>query len=188
MRQALAGGVVAGYTVDDLKVTVFDGKTHSVDGKEVAFTVAGRKAAIEAIRAAKPILLEPIVAIEILAPEAAIGDLTGDLSGRRGHVTGTDSRGHGQMVIAGEVPLAELNDYQSRLKSLTGGQGSYRIDFARYAAVPPQLQQQLAEAVSSCATTTNKRRGHRWRPGDGPNPRAAISRPFAFGAPARQYR
>ncbi len=144
VRQALAGGVVAGYTVDDLRVTVFDGKTHSVDGKEVAFTVAGRKAAIEAIRAAKPILLEPIVAIEILAPEACIGDLSGDLSGRRGHITGTDSRGHGQMVIAGEVPLAELNDYQSRLKSLTGGQGSYRIDFARYAAVPPQIQQQLA--------------------------------------------
>lgn len=144
VRQALAGGVVAGYTVDDLKVTVFDGKTHSVDGKEVAFTVAGRKAVIEAIRAAKPILLEPIVAIEILAPEACVGDLTGDLAGRRGHITGTDSRGHGQMVIAGEVPLAELNDYQSRLKSLTGGQGSYRIDFARYAAVPPQLQQQLA--------------------------------------------
>src|SRR5574343_708805 len=146
VRQALAGGVVAGYTVDDLKVTVFDGKTHSVDGKEVAFTVAGRKAVIEAIRAAKPILLEPIVAIEILAPEACVGDLTGDLAGRRGHVTGTDSRGHGQMVIAGEVPLAELNDYQSRLKSLTGGQGSYRIDFARYAALPPQLQQQLASA------------------------------------------
>ncbi|WP_371323637.1 elongation factor G [Dechloromonas sp. ZY10] len=144
VRQALAGGVVAGYTVDDLKVTIFDGKTHSVDGKEVAFTTAGRKAAIEAIRAARPILLEPIVAIEIVAPEASIGDLTGDLSGRRGHITGTDSRSHGQMVIAGEVPLAELNDYQSRLKSLTGGQGSYRIDFARYAAVPPQIQQQLA--------------------------------------------
>lgn len=146
VRQALAGGVVAGYTVDDLKVTVFDGKTHSVDGKEVAFTVAGRKAAIEAIRAARPILLEPMVTIEILAPEACIGDLTGDLAGRRGHITGTDSRGHGQMVIAGEVPLAELNDYQSRLKSLTGGQGSYHIDFARYAAVPPQVQLQLASA------------------------------------------
>src|SRR5574343_1983585 len=103
VRQALAGGVVAGYTVDDLKVTVFDGKTHSVDGKEVAFTVAGRKAAIEAIRAARPILLEPIVTIEILAPEACIGDLT-------------------------------------------GGQGSYHIDFARYAAVPPQVQLQLASA------------------------------------------
>ena len=144
VRQALAGGVVAGYPVEDLKVTVFDGKTHAVDGKEVAFTIAGRKAVIEAIRAARPIVLEPIVNIEILVPENAIGDLSGDLAGRRGHITGTDGRGHGLAVINGEVPLAELKDYQSRLKSLTGGQGSYSIEFSRYAAVPPHVQQQLA--------------------------------------------
>ncbi|MFH1660933.1 MAG: elongation factor G [Rhodocyclaceae bacterium] len=144
IRQGLEGGVVAGYAVDDLKVTVFDGKTHAVDGKEVAFTIAGRKAVIEAIRNAKPIVLEPIVSIEIIVPESAIGDLAGDLSGRRGHITGTDGRGHGMAAISGEVPLAELNDYQSRLKSLTGGQGSYTIEFARYAAVPPNVQQQLA--------------------------------------------
>jgi len=144
VRQALAGGVVAGYPVGDLKVTVFDGKTHAVDGKEVAFTIAGRKAVIEAIRNARPIVMEPIVSIEIVVPEANIGDLSGDLSGRRGHVTGTESRGRGLALITGEVPLAELNDYQSRLKSLTGGQGSYSIDFLRYAPVPPQLQQQLA--------------------------------------------
>ncbi len=144
VRQALEGGVVAGYEVEDVKVTVFDGKTHPVDGKEVAFTIAGRKAVIEAIRGAKPIVLEPIVSIEIVVPEAAIGDLTGDLAGRRGHITGTDGRGHGMAAIVGEVPLAELNDYQSRLKSLTGGRGSYTIEFARYAAVPPQIQQQMA--------------------------------------------
>jgi elongation factor G len=144
VRQALEGGVVAGYTVDDLKVTVFDGKTHPVDGKEVAFVIAGRKAVVEAIRNARPIVLEPIVNIEIVVPESAIGDLTGDLAGRRGHITGTDGRGHGMAAITGEVPLAELNDYQSRLKSLTGGQGSYTIEFARYAAVPPNIQQQLA--------------------------------------------
>ena len=144
VRQGLEGGVVAGYAVDDLKVTVFDGKTHAVDGKEVAFVTAGRKAVIEAIRAAKPIVLEPIVNIEITVPEAAIGDLTGDLSSRRGHITGTDGRGHGLAAISGEVPLAELNDYQSRLKSLTGGQGSYTIEFSRYAAVPPNVQQQMA--------------------------------------------
>jgi len=144
VRQALEGGVVAGYAVDDLKVTVFDGKTHAVDGKEVAFVTAGRKAVIEAIRAARPIVLEPIVNIDIVVPEAAIGDLTGDLASRRGHITGTDGRGHGMAAISGEVPLAELNDYQSRLKSLTGGQGSYTIEFARYAAVPPNVQQQMA--------------------------------------------
>jgi elongation factor G len=144
IRQGLSGGVVAGYEVEDLKVTVYDGKTHAVDGKEVAFTIAGRKAVIEAIKNARPIVLEPIVRIEIIVPEASIGDLTGDLSSRRGHITGTDSRGHGQAAISGEAPLAELNDYQSRLKSLTGGQGSYTIEFARYAAVPPNIQQQLA--------------------------------------------
>ncbi len=144
IRQGLEGGVVAGYAVDDLKVTVFDGKTHAVDGKEVAFVIAGRKAVVEAIRAAKPIVLEPIVNIEIVVPEAAIGDLTGDLASRRGHITGTDGRGHGLAAISGEVPLAELNDYQSRLKSLTGGKGSYTIEFARYSAVPPNVQQQLA--------------------------------------------
>lgn len=144
VRQALEGGVVAGFTVEDLKVTVYDGKTHPVDGKEVAFVTAGRKAVIEAIRNAKPIVLEPIVSIEIIVPEGAIGDLTGDLSSRRGHITGTDARSHGMAAITGEVPLAELNDYQSRLKSLTGGQGSYTIEFARYAAVPPQVQQQMA--------------------------------------------
>ncbi len=144
IRQGLEGGVVAGYEVEDVKVTVFDGKTHAVDGKEVAFTIAGRKAVVEAVRNARPIVLEPIVSIEIVVPEAAIGDLTGDLSSRRGHITGTDGRGHGMAAITGEVPLAELNDYQSRLKSLTGGQGSYTIEFARYAAVPSNVQQQLA--------------------------------------------
>ena len=144
VRQGLEGGVVAGYAVDDLKVTVFDGKTHPVDGKEVAFVTAGRKAVIEAVRAARPIVLEPIVSVEIIVPEASIGDLTGDLSSRRGHITGTDGRGHGMSAISGEVPLAEISDYQSRLKSLTGGQGSYTIEFARYAAVPPNVQQQMA--------------------------------------------
>ncbi len=144
VRQALEDGVVAGYEVEDLKVTVFDGKTHAVNGKEVAFTTAGRKAVIEAIRNAKPIVLEPIVTIEIIVPEGAIGDLTGDLSSRRGQITGTDARGRGMAAIIGEAPLAELNDYQSRLKSLTGGQGSYTIEFARYSAVPANVQQQLA--------------------------------------------
>ena len=99
VRQGLAGGVVAGYAVDDLKVTVFDGKTRC-RWQEVAF-VTGRKAVVEAVRNARPIVLEPVVEIEVLAPEAAIGDLAGDLSGRRGQpVTGTDGRGRGMSVIA----------------------------------------------------------------------------------------
>jgi len=144
VRQALEGGVTAGFPVEDLRVIVYDGKTHPVDGKEVAFVTAGRKATVEAIRGASPIVLEPIVNIEIVAPEAAIGDLTGDLSSRRGHITGTNPRPGGTASIDGEVPLAEITDYASRLKSMTGGQGAYNIEFARYAQVPPQVQQKLA--------------------------------------------
>jgi elongation factor G len=137
VRQALADGVVAGFPVQDLRVIVHDGKSHSVDSKDIAFFTAGRKATIEAIRAAKPIILEPVVDIEILAPDAGTGDVTGDLSSKRGQVTGTQPRGVGSMAITGKVPLAELDDYQSRLKSLTGGQGSYSIAFSHYAQVPP---------------------------------------------------
>jgi len=144
VRQALTDGVISGFPVQDIRVIVHDGKTHPVDGKEVAFFSAGRKATVEAIRAAAAIVLEPIVGIEIVAPEAAIGDLTGDLSSRRGHITGTSPRPGGTASITGEVPLAEITDYASRLKSMTGGQGAYSIEFARYAQVPPQTQQKLA--------------------------------------------
>jgi elongation factor G len=146
VRQALTDGVIAGFPAQDIRVIVYDGKTHAVDGKDIAFVTAGRKATVEAIRAANPIVLEPIVNIEIVAPEAAIGDLTGDLSSRRGHITGTNPRPGGTASITGEVPLAEITDYASRLKSLTGGQGAYSIEFARHAQVPPQVQQKLAAA------------------------------------------
>jgi elongation factor G len=144
VRQALAGGVVAGFPVEDLRVIVYDGKTHPVDGKEVAFVAAGKKAAIEAIRAAGAVVLEPVVNIEINVLDEQMGDVAGDLSSRRGHVTGTAPRGPGRITVAGEVPLAEINDYASRLKSLTGGRGTYAIEFARYAQVPPPVQQKLA--------------------------------------------
>lgn len=142
--QALSDGVVAGYPVEDLRVIVYDGKTHPVDGKEVAFVMAGKKATIAAIREAGPVVLEPIVNIEISAHDEHMGDIAGDLSSRRGHVTGTTPRGAGRVVIAGEVPLAEINDYASRLKSMTAGRGSYTIEFARYAQVPPLVQQKMA--------------------------------------------
>ena len=144
VRQALEDGVVGGFPVHDIRVTVHDGKSHSVDSKDIAFFTAGRKATIQAIQAASPIILEPVVEIEVLAPETAVGDLSGDLSSKRGQLTGTQPRGTGVMAISGKVPLAELDDYQGRLKSLTGGQGSYSIAFSHYAAVPITTQQQLA--------------------------------------------
>ena len=144
VRQAQADGIVGGFPVSDVRVIVYDGKSHAVDSKDIAFFTAGRKAVIEAVRAATPIILEPIVDIEILAPESAVGDLSGDLSGKRGQITGTQGRGAGTLALNGKVPLAELDDYQGRLKSLTGGQGSYSISFSHYAAVPAATQQQLA--------------------------------------------
>jgi elongation factor G len=152
VRQALSDGVVAGFPVHDLRVTVYDGKTHAVDGKEIAFVAAGRKATIDAIRAAKPIVLEPLVDIDVLAPEQSIGDLTGDLAAKRGQVTGTQPRGLASVAISALVPLAELDEYQSRLKSLTGGQGSYSIAFSHYAQVPPATQLKLASLHRAAVT------------------------------------
>ncbi len=146
VRQALADGILAGFPVHDLRVIVYDGKTHAVDGKDIAFTQAGRKATHEAVMKATPIVLEPLVNIEVVAPEAAIGDLTGDLASKRGHVTGTQPRPAATVAISGQIPLAELDDYQGRLKSLTAGQGSYSIEFSHYAPVPAQTQQKLMSA------------------------------------------
>jgi len=143
VRQALDHGVIAGYPVEDIRVTVYDGKSHPVDSKEIAFVTAGRKATIDAILKASPILLEPIVNIEITAPDRFVGDLTSDLSSKRGQVTGTESTGGGLMAIQGMAPLSEVSEYQSRLRSVTGGQGAYTVEFSHYAAVPPVQQQQL---------------------------------------------
>lgn len=144
VRSALAEGVVAGYPVVDVRVIVYDGKSHAVDGKEIAFVTAGRKAVRDAIKAANPSVLEPIVEVEINIPDAMIGDVAGDLSARRGHVTGTSSRGHGTSTISGLVPLGELNGYSSRLKAMTGGAGSFSFAFSQYQPAPPPVQKQLA--------------------------------------------
>jgi elongation factor G len=143
VREALAMGVIAGYPLVDVKVIVYDGKHHTVDSKEIAFITAGRKAFMAAVRAARPIVVEPIVDVEISAPDAAMGDITGDLSSRRGQVNGTHNGAAGTMVIRGQAPLAELAGYQSRLNAMTAGQGRYTLALSHYEAVPPTVQQQL---------------------------------------------
>ena len=144
VRGAMAEGVVSGHAVIDVRVTVFDGKHHSVDSKDIAFATAGRKAFIAAVREARPVVLEPIVNVEITAPEAAMGDITGDLSARRGQVAGTQAGALGWITVRGLVPLAELASYQSRLNAMTSGQGRYTLALSHYDAVPPTVQQQLA--------------------------------------------
>jgi len=144
VRQVLHGGAIAGYPIQDVRVTVYDGKHHAVDSKEVAFVTAGKKAVQAAIRDARPTVLEPIARIAITAPDSATGALTGDLSSRRGIVSGTDSPRPGQVAITAQVPLAELSSYQMRLDALTAGQGAYTLALSHYEVVPPQVQQQLA--------------------------------------------
>ena len=151
VRQVLEVGPVAGYPVHDVRVIVYDGKYHDVDSKEVAFIAAGKRAFMDAIGKARAIILEPIVNIEITAPEASMGDIAGDLSSKRGQLSGTDSAAPGTLLIKGQVPLSELNNYQARLKSVTAGQGSYTIEFARYDPVPPNVQKTLAEQHAKTA-------------------------------------
>ncbi len=147
VREVLASGAIAGFPVEDVRVIVYDGKHHSVDSKEIAFVTAGRKAFLAALREARPIVLEPIVHIEITAPEPALGDITGDLSSKRGVVTGTANgamaSGARTMVVRGQVPMSELTAYQSRLNALSSGQGRYTVELSHYEAVPPSVQQQL---------------------------------------------
>lgn len=144
IRQVLECGPLAGFPMQDVRVTVFDGKSHSVDSKEVAFAAAGRKAFIEAVLKARPSVLEPIVDIEVTMPEAAMGDIISDLSAKRGQVRGTRTAAGNSVLVAGQVPLSELNDYQSRLNSITGGHGNYTIQLSHYEAVPPAQQQLMA--------------------------------------------
>ncbi len=148
VREVLVHGAIAGYPVVDVRVIVYDGKHHSVDSKEIAFVTAARKAFMAAIREARPVILEPIVDIEIAAPEAAIGDITGDLSSRRGMVTGAHHGTTGQVTVRGQVPMSELTAYQSRLNALTSGQGRYTIALSHHEAVPASVQQQLTSAHS----------------------------------------
>jgi len=144
--QAIQEGVVAGYQIQDLEVTLYDGKYHPVDSKEVAFVAAGKKAFSEAFKNAKPVVLEPIVDIRITLPSANMGDITGDLSTKRGRVSNTSALPGGMIEIAGQAPLSELEQYQSQLKSMTGGHGSYTIELSHYDPVPVRTQQQLMAA------------------------------------------
>ncbi len=143
VRQAMAEGAIAGYPVVDVRVVITDGKSHSVDSKEIAFVTAARKAFVAAVREARPIVLEPVVELQITAADGQAGDISGDLSARRGQVSSTASRPDGQLVLRAQAPLAELSGYQTRLNTLTGGQGRYTMAFSHYDAVPPSVQTRL---------------------------------------------
>lgn len=145
VHDVMESGCVAGYPMQDVKVSVYDGKYHPVDSKEVAFRAAGKGAFLDALSKAKPVLLEPIVNMEITVPADNMGDITGDLSSRRGRVTGQDMLAGGMITIKAQVPLSEVANYNSQLKSVTGGQGSYSMELSHYEPTPPNIQQQVID-------------------------------------------
>jgi elongation factor G len=146
VRQVMESGAIAGYPMQDVGVTVYDGKHHSVDSKEVAFVQAGRKAVLDAISRASPIVMEPIVDVTVTVPAHCVGGVTGDLSAMRGMVNGTSVLPNNRMEVSGQAPLKEIQGYHSRLKSLSGGEGSFTMDSSHYAPVPEQTQQELVDA------------------------------------------
>ncbi|MBN9695023.1 MAG: elongation factor G [Zoogloea sp.] len=144
VHQALAEGVMAGFPLQDVRVVVFDGKHHTVDSNEISFVTAARHAVQEAVQAARPVVLEPLITLTVRVADEHFGGISAELSGRRGRVTGTDSPQPGWTEITSVVPMAEMEGFESRLKSISGGDGSCSIAFSHYEAAPGEVQQRLA--------------------------------------------
>ncbi|MFA5143916.1 MAG: elongation factor G [Candidatus Omnitrophota bacterium] len=144
VRAALSAGPMAGYPVVDVRAIVYDGKTHPVDSKDIAFQTAARHAFKESMLKARPVLLEPIMDVDIVVPDEFMGDITGSLNSRRGRVMGMEPA-DGSQVIKAKVPLEEMYKYVNELKSITGGRGAYTMSFSHYEMVPPNLAQAITE-------------------------------------------
>ena len=144
IEEALESGVRAGYPMVDVRATLVDGKYHDTDSSEVAFKVAGSLALKEAAKRAKPVLLEPIMAVEVVTPQEFLGDVIGDLSRRRGRVEGQEPRGNAQVVTA-HVPLSEMFGYATDVRSMTQGRATYTMQFDRYDEVPPNIAEKIIE-------------------------------------------
>ncbi len=151
VRQAMEEGALASAPMQDIRVTVYDGKHHPVDSKEIAFVSAGRKAFLEAFQQAHPILLEPIARIRVTCPEQMVGDITGELATKQGLIEGTESITAHRVAVEAQAPLRELQDFATRLKSLTSGEGYFTMNFSHYAPVTENLQQQLCREAQALA-------------------------------------
>ena len=146
IQQAMEGGVLAGYPLVDIRVTLTYGSYHDVDSSEMAFRIAGSMAFKKAARAAKPVLLEPIMAVEVVTPEDYMGDVIGDLSSRRGRVEGMEQRGTSHVVRA-QVPLGEMFGYATDLRSRTQGRATYTMQFDSYQQVPESIAEEIVKRV-----------------------------------------
>ncbi len=151
MREALEGGVLAGYPMSDLKAILYDGSYHDVDSSEMAFKIAGSLAIKEAARRAKAVLLEPIMAVEVVVPEEYMGDVIGDLNSRRGRIEGMELRGTTQ-IIKSMVPLSEMFGYATELRSRTQGRGSFTMHFGKYEEVPSALSEEIVNRIQGKVT------------------------------------
>src|SRR4030043_86414 len=145
VRSVMKEGVVAGYPVLNVHVSVYDGKEHPVDSKPIAFETAGREAFKLAFKDAGPVLREPIMNVKIIVPEANMGDILGDLNTRRARVQGMDTE-KGRSVVTAQVPLAEMQRYTTDLRSMTGGRGSFSMEFDHYEVVPAHIAQGVMDA------------------------------------------
>ena len=146
VKEAMLSGVVAGYPVIDVKVTAVDGSYHEVDSSELAFKIAGSMGFKEAMRNAKPALLEPMMALEVVTPEDFLGDVIGDINSRRGKIEGIEPRGNTQ-IVKGHVPLAEMFGYATVLRSLTQGRAQHTMSFAYYEQVPQNLAEEIKNSI-----------------------------------------
>jgi len=149
--EALEGGVLAGYPMSDVKVTLYDGSFHEVDSSEMAFKIAGSMALKEAAKKAKPVLLEPIMSVEVVVPEEYMGDVIGDINSRRGRIEGMELRGTTQ-IIKSMVPLSEMFGYATDIRSRTQGRGSFTMHFGKYEEVPSALAEEIVSRVQGKVT------------------------------------
>ena len=147
IQEAMSNGVLAGYPTVDIKVELVDGKYHDVDSSEMAFKIAGIQVFKEAARKAKPVLLEPIMAVEVVTPDDYMGDVIGDLNSRRGKVGKMEQRGNNQ-VISAEVPLSEMFGYATDVRSKTQGRATYSMQFASYQQTPRNVQEEIVARVT----------------------------------------
>ena len=152
IKEAMASGVVAGYPMVDVRVTLYDGSYHDVDSSDMAFKIAGSMGFKNAVEKAKPVILEPIMTMEVTVPDECMGDVIGDLNSRRGKVLGMDTSGHTQ-VIKSRVPMSEVLKYAPDLRSLTSGRGEFHMEFSHYEELPTHLAEKVIKEAKAQTKT-----------------------------------
>jgi elongation factor G len=146
IKEALTRGVLAGFPIDDVRIELYDGKHHEVDSSEMAFKIAGSMAFQDAAKKAKPVLLEPVMRVEVVVPKDYLGDVMGDLASRRGRIQSQEDRG-GTQIINARVPLSEMFGYATDLRSRTQGRATYSMHFDRYEQAPPNISEEVVARI-----------------------------------------